>query len=119
MEELMPTCQDVLTLKDLLFPWSCDLPSWVTTFDAVMFVFQPILSGWQSNYCETNTFMRCRLVSDVKGDTTGGVGVGLLRDLFNTSGSHWASLVDDFGVEKDSICTNSAQLPALDTQKHH
>lgn len=44
---------------------------------------------------------------------------GLLRDLFNTLRSHRASLFDGFGVGRDSICTNSAQLCTLETRKHH
>lgn len=43
----------------------------------------------------------------------------LLRDLFNTLGSHWASLFDDFGVGRVSICTHSAELFMLDAQENH
>lgn len=108
------TGQDVLMLKWTFCFHSlstfCGYRKKKIDFDVVVFVFEPILSGSLWDHCETNNFMSCQVVADVKGDTTWGGG-------YYVTWSRRASLFDDFAVGRDSICTHSVQLSALDTRK--
>lgn len=121
MEELMPTGGAVLDRTSLclnepfvstVFQLFVDIAKKKINkdFDVVVFVFEPILSGSLCDHCETNNFMSCQVVADVKGDTTWGGG-------YYVTWSRRASLFDDFAVGRDSICTHSVQLSALDTRK--
>lgn len=48
------------------------LPSFVHVTKIKTCLFFSQYSVDERNYCETNTFMSCQVVADVKGDTTGG-----------------------------------------------